>query len=236
MPRSPGWSPAIRTVAAAAAAYSPPPAAIRSQPAATAATRAARPSAGQVRMAPSAAVSAAGPAAPAGSARSQVRGERVELAHLEGAEQRGGVRRGPQPGQYLEPGERAEDLRLGPVVDVVARLVARRQPALGSPPGTRPRPAPVTGAPEWTAPSRRRAPSAGTAAGRRTARRTPRRARRRVRGDHRVERGPAAGARARRTAPTGARPSTAPPRARRSGRGAPAARRSPCAIPTRTAG
>ena len=232
MPRSPGCSPPSRTIAAHAAAYSPPP---RRDPLAGR-HHVARPARRGPRRArsgsrPSAAVAPPGPRVAASSAASG--SSSPTSSSRSSAAASAAVR---IPASDLERGERAEDLGLGPVVDVVAATCRRARGRARSPPGSRPRPARRDGC-TWM-------DSACSAASTlsRNGSRPPNRAAHsraelagRVRGDHRVQRGPAARPRRRRTAPTGARPSTAPPRARRSGRAGPGVRRSPCAIPTRTA-
>ena len=113
MVRSPGCSPASRTAAAHAAAYSPSPAATRSQVATTSPTSAPRSAAGQARIVARARAGAAGSVTSSAASGTSSRDR-------ERAQQRGGVRPGAHPREDLERGKRAEDLRLGPVVDVVA--------------------------------------------------------------------------------------------------------------------
>ena len=199
--------------------------------AATSATSAARRSGGQARMAASASVSASGPLA---AARIAVTWSSwpTPSSFSSAAASCGDA----HAGQRLEAGQRAQDLGLGPVVDVVAGLVGRGETALvlGQEPGLGllPRRVHLDGQRRLG----REHLAAGTAAARRTGPPTPGRARRP--GRPRSPRPAWCGRRraaSPRTARTDARPSTAPPRVGRSGRVGPEVRRWPCGIPTRTA-
>ena len=96
------------------------------------------------------------PGSSAAGAAGRARGAQLvcrwpQRGHVEGIEQRGGVGRVAHPRQHLERGQRAQQLGLGPVIDVVARRVAGREAALALGPVARLGLRAATGAPGSTA-------------------------------------------------------------------------------------